>query len=175
MTTSAQARVALMPHGKLKSQPPEDWAGDFPLPPAIIDYYGEVGPVNIEVELYGDPVMLPRLSKLWKYQDGYRFVGRKREREPSWPDDWLVVADLGADPFILSRSTGIVMLDEHGAGAWEPVEIFPDILTMALCLGMIGAWVASDNRPPLRSDLTAILGDASAAAKVLSALGIADA
>lgn len=34
-----RARTLLARHGKVKSQPPEDWAGEFPLPTSVISLY----------------------------------------------------------------------------------------------------------------------------------------
>ena len=96
-----------------------------------------------------------------------------------------MVADQGGDPFILSRSSGPVLHDEHGRGVWEPGELFPDLNTMAACLGQLGAVVAAagegftDEDCRIRADwhaeahagLRRLLGSAAAADCVLSALG----
>jgi hypothetical protein len=39
MVTAKLARKLLATHGKLRSQPAEDWTGDFPFPPAVADFY----------------------------------------------------------------------------------------------------------------------------------------
>ncbi len=161
----------LVAHGKLKSQPAEDWTGDFPLPPAVADFYREVGPINVTIEVGGNPVFLPRLSKLWKHQDGYRFVGRKRRREESWADDWLVVGDQGADPLILSRASGTVLFARHGEGDWDPKPLFPDLNAMAACLAVVANFAMGGERAPVRDELSALLGQPDAAARVLSTLG----
>ena len=173
MVTAEQARASLAAHGRLKSQPIEDWSGDFELPPSVADFYHEVGPVNVAIETGGNPIVLPRLSKLWKLQDGYRFVGRKRQREQSWDEDWLVIADQGADPFIFSRETGGVSLAEHGEGTWEPVPLFPNLNAMAACLGLIGSWVDSGEVGSVLAKLTTLLGEPAESGRILSALGFA--
>ena len=51
------------------------------MPTAVKRYYADIGPVIVEINTRGNPFFLPRLKQLWKFQDGYRFVGRKRQRE----------------------------------------------------------------------------------------------
>jgi hypothetical protein len=55
-----------------------------------------------------------------------------------WPDDWIVVADEGGDPFIFVRSTGTVLHAHHGEGKWDAGEMFPNLNMMAACLAQIG-------------------------------------
>jgi hypothetical protein len=55
-----------------------------------------------------------------------------------WDDDWIVVADEGGDPFIFVRSTGHILHAWHGEGAWNVIELFPDLNAMAACLGQLG-------------------------------------
>jgi hypothetical protein len=143
MATAEQARQLLSLHGPLQSQPPSEWSGPFALPAYIERFYREVGPLDVCVPSYGNSFFLPSLSRLWPFQAGYRWNGLSGEPIPGWKDDWLVVADQGGDPFILSRSSGVVLHDQHGRGAWDPSEIFPDLETMAACLGQLGAVVVS--------------------------------
>ncbi len=95
-----------------------------------------------------------------------------------------MVADQGGDPFILSRSSGAVLHDEHGRGVWEPGEIFSNLHTMAACLGLLGAVVAAAGdeftdqdcriRPEWRkeavADLERLLGSPWAAESILGLL-----
>ena len=64
MVDAEQARASLAAHGRLKSQPVEDWSGDFELPVAVADFYREVGPVNVSIKTGDNPIVLPRLGKL---------------------------------------------------------------------------------------------------------------
>jgi hypothetical protein len=171
MVMGELARTLLATHGKLRSQPAEDRTGDFPLPLAVADFYREVGPVNVTIEVGGNPVFLPRLSRLWKHQEGYRFVGRKRQREESWADDWLVAGDQGADPLILSRASGTVLFARHGAGDWDPKPMFPDQNAMAACLAVVANSAMGGERAPVLDELSVLLGQPDAATRVLSALG----
>jgi hypothetical protein len=143
MATAEQARELLSLSGTVRPQQPTDWTGLFPIPNAIERFYHEVGPVDVCVESYGNPFLLPSLTELWQFQAGYCWNGLSGEPAPEWDDDWLVVAYQGGDPFILSRLAGTVLYDQHGRGTWEPGEMFPDLNTMAACLGQLGAVVAS--------------------------------
>ena len=185
MATAEEARRLLSASGTVRSQPPTDWSGPFPIPPEVERFYREVGPADVCVESYGNPFFLPSLAKLWECQAGYRWNGLTGEPLADWKDDWLVVADQGGDPLILSRSSGAVMHDEHGRGVWEPGELFPDLLTMAACLGQLGAVVAAAGegftdedcriRPEWRDEavggLGRLLGSPRAAESVLRSLG----
>ena len=130
-------------HGVVQPQPPDDWTGIFPPPTPVDRFFQEVGPSDITIESYGNPFFLPRLAALWKFQGGYRWNGLTGQPVEDWDDDWLVVADAGGDPFILSRASGRVLYAVHGSGVWEPGEIFTDLNTMAACLGHLGAVVVS--------------------------------
>jgi hypothetical protein len=82
-------------------------------------------------------------------------------------------------------SSGIVLFAEHGAGVWEPVELFPDLGTMTACLAQLGSVVADAGkdftdddcliRPQYRTDamtrLTALLDTPACAEHVLATLG----
>jgi hypothetical protein len=184
VATVEDARRLLSASGSVRPQPATDWAGPFPIPPAIEEFYREVGPSDVCIESYGNSFFLPGLAKLWSFQAGYRWNGLSGEFLSGWNDDWLVVADQGGDPFILSRSFGTVLHDEHGRGVWEPGEIFPDLVTMAACLGCLGAVVTAAGeeftdedchiRPEWRdqavSSLCGLLGSQWAARSLLASL-----
>jgi hypothetical protein len=143
MVTAARARELLSVHGIVRPQPPDDWTGKFPLPISVERFFQEVGPADITIEGYGNPYFLPRLAALWEFQAGYRWNGLTGQPIEDWDDDWLVVADEGGDPFILSRASGSVLHAVHGGGVWEPAVVFADLNTMAACLGHLGAVVVS--------------------------------
>ena len=143
MATAEQARQLLSLHGTVRPQVPTDWNGLFPLPAVAERYYLDVGPSDVYIRSYGNSFFLPSLAKLWKFQAGYRWNGLSGEPIAEWDDDWLVVADQGGDPFILSRSSGVVLNDVHGMGYWEPRELFSDLNTMAACLAQLGAVVVT--------------------------------
>lgn len=171
-------------HGEVRSQPASDWTGAFPIPPAVERFYREVGPLNVTIKAHGNPYFLPSLADLWQFQAGYRWNGLSGEPIEDWPDDWLVVADEGGDPFILDRSSGAVLHAYHGEGEWDAGEMFLDLNAMAACLAQIGAIVLDAGRefmdenysvrPPYRALASArlqeFLGSKSQAETVLAAL-----
>lgn len=185
MVTAEQARRLISRHGKVASQPPEDWKGAFPLPDSPVRFYDEIGPVDVNIVSYGNGFHVPRLAKLWLMQAGYRWNDRTGEPIPEWDDDWLVVADQGGDPFILSRSTGVILFDEHGKGRWDPGQLFPDLNTMAACIGLIGEVVSSAGaeftdeecrivpvyRAQAVTGLRDLVGSTSGAESILESLG----
>jgi hypothetical protein len=185
MVTAEVARRLLALHGKVRSQPPSDWTGPFPIPPAVERFYREIGPANVTIETHGNPYELPSLADLWPFQAGYRWNGLTGEAIDDWPDDWLVVAMESGDPFIFVRSSGVVLHAYHGEGEWDAGEMFSDLNTMAACLAQIGGveleagsdFVEEDCsiRPKYRalaSDrLQELLGSKRDAEEVLGALG----
>jgi hypothetical protein len=185
MVTAEVAKRLLASHGDVRPQPPSDWTGTFPIPPAVERFYQDVGPFNVTIEAHGNPYFLPRLADLWQFQLGYRYDGFSGEPLDAWPDDWLVVADEGGDPFILGRSSGTVMHSYHGEGAWNAREIFPDLNAMTACLAQIGGIVLDAGREYMEEDcsirshyrhsasarIQELLGSRSEAEAVLAALG----
>ena len=183
--TSENAREWIAKHGKTASQKPNAWKGTFAIPESLVRYYDEIGPVNINIESYGNSFHLPRLSQLWKFQAGYRWNGVTNEPIADWNDDWLVVGDQGGDPLIFSRATGEILFAEHGAGRWEPKPLFPDLTAMAACLGMLGEIVVAagdgftddrdrivrEHRNRAIETLQEALGSKSKAQNVLKILG----
>jgi hypothetical protein len=185
MGTVERARELLLLSGEVRPQLPTDWSGPFPVPPVVEQFYRDVGPVDVCVGSYGNSFFLPSLARLWEFQAGYRWNGLSGEPITDWQDDWLVVADEGGDPFILSHTYGTVLHAKHGMGEWDPGELFPDLVTMAACLGQLGAVVLEAGerftdedcriRPEWRdaavAGLRQLLGSPSAAENVLETLG----
>lgn len=167
------------------SQSAELWRGDFPLPPAVADYYADLGASDVEIDASGNPIFLPGLARLWTYQIGYRFHGLTGERIADWDDDWLVVADAGADPFIFSRGSGGILHAFHGEGVWEPTELFADLPAMATAFAVLGEIVrnAGDDFTDddclikerfvvaAKAELSRVLNSENQAQTVLGALG----
>ncbi|WP_232460619.1 hypothetical protein [Stenotrophomonas maltophilia] len=56
----------------------------------------------------------------------------------NWPSNWLVIADRGADPFILDLDDGRVLFSHHGAGLLDAGEIAADVLTLMAALAAAG-------------------------------------
>jgi hypothetical protein len=145
----AEIRELLAPHGELRPQGRECWHGTIPLPEIVAEFYEKigpwgptihetVGPIGSTIPTGGNPTCIPPLHRLWNYQVGYRWHASTGERLTDWLDDWLVVAQEGAHPYILQISTGRILFAFAGAGKWAPKEVFPDIFTMAAALATIG-------------------------------------
>jgi hypothetical protein len=134
------------PSAVFRAQAPAEWQGDFLLPNRLIEYFRDFGPVDVTINGYGNPYFLPRLAQLWTFQAGYRYDPRTHERFTEWDDDWLVIADEGGDPFILSRSSGNILHAYHGEGVWEPAEMFESLAEMAMTFAIIGDIVAAAGR-----------------------------
>jgi hypothetical protein len=185
MVVAERARELLSLHGVVRPQPPDDWMGRLPLPAPAERFFQEVGPADIAIESYGNAFFLPRLAALWEFQGGYRWNGLTGQPIADWNDDWLVVADQGGDPFILSRASGRVLHAVHGTGVWEPEEMFADLNTMAACLGHLGVVATSAGEAFTDADclirlepreqalvgLRQLLGSTSEAESILETLG----
>ena len=143
MLSITQITDILSQFGELRSQTISNWHGEIALPKQIEDFYLEVGPVDLKIDSIGNPYHIPSLSRLWEFQAGYRWNGITGEPSNGWNDNWVVVADEGADPFIFDRHNGEILFALHGQGTWEPERVFPDIYTMAACLGILGSTAAA--------------------------------
>ncbi|MCQ4166088.1 hypothetical protein [Tahibacter harae] len=139
----AALRACLAPWGALKSQPASDWQGPGPLPPALADFYREVGPwgetfhasvgaVGLTIAAGGNPVEVPPLHKLWARQAGFAWSRSPAEPLPGWPAQWLVIALEGSNPFVLDRDSGAVLFHFSGCGHWREPRVFAPDLAMAL-------------------------------------------
>jgi len=133
--------------GPLQAQGKHDWQGPFPLPPVLARFYAQVGPLGREINpkvghagitLPGLEVWVPPLQRLWSYQAGYRWNGVDGEPIKDWPASWLVVADLGADPFILDMDDGRVLFARHGCGSWDADTFVDDLPTLMAVLAAAG-------------------------------------
>ncbi len=116
-------------------------------PAELERFYREVGPLDCTLESAGNPFFLPSLARLWQRQAGYRWHGISGERLSGWQDDWLVVADQGADPFILETGSGRILFDLHGGRGWDPAPCFDDLWQMAaslVCFGEVWSGAGED-------------------------------
>ncbi|WP_295565905.1 hypothetical protein [uncultured Stenotrophomonas sp.] len=133
--------------GLLRAQHEGDWQGPFPLPPVLTRFYAQVGPLGHEINakvgnagitLPGLDVWIPPLRRLWGHQAGYRWHGVSGKPIDNWPSNWLVIADRGADPFILDLDDGRVLFSHHGAGLLDAGEIAADVPTLMAALVAAG-------------------------------------
>ncbi len=154
MVNADIAKRLLAMHGDIRPQSSTEWTGSFDIPPDLERFYREVGPANVTIEAHGNPYFLPSLADLWDFQAGYRWNGLSGELIEDWNDDWLVVADEGGNPFIFSRTSGLVLHAYHGEGEWNAGEMFPDLVTMAACLAQLGAIVLESGDEHMEEDFS---------------------
>ncbi|ACU63107.1 SMI1/KNR4 family protein [Chitinophaga pinensis] len=66
------------------------------------------------LDLYGAGELIGR-------QDGYAYNSMKQEKILDWPENYLVIADAGGDPFCIDLTTkeGAIYTSAHGMGTWE--------------------------------------------------------
>ena len=133
--------------GPLQAQSADLWQGDVPLPPALATFYAQVGPWGetvhasvgpVGISVPGVNVAFPPLHRLWALQAGYRWEGDAGPRIADWPEQWLVIADQNADPFILDLDSGQVLFAFHGAGTWEATVLTEDLPTFVAVLAAVG-------------------------------------
>ena len=132
-----------LPSESFHPQASSQWQGEFPLPDPVAEYFTKFGPVDVWIPGYGNPFFLPSLAQLWCFQAGYRYHPDTRERFSDWDDEWLVVANEGGDPFIFSRASHAVLHAYHGAGRWDPIMLFGNLIQMATIFAIIGDIVAT--------------------------------
>ena len=180
MTHPAVARRLLETHGECSRQDASEWTGPIPLPQPILEFYRDVGPQNIEVPGYGKSVFFPRLSELWEHQAGYRWNAQSGKQDNEWNENWIVVADQGADPLI--HHQGQVLFAFHGTGSWTARPLFRDLNTMAASIASIGSIVEragsqlTDERsivhPKIRTQLIEQLSEFLAFEETQTVLGV---
>jgi hypothetical protein len=129
------------PAEQLVPQDANDWQGPFALPEEVLEYYRELGPCDLALEHIASTFFLPSLARLWEHQAGYRYHPDTKEVFPDWDDDWLVIADEGADPFIYVRSSGQILHDTHGGGSWNPEFFCQNLETMVTSMAILSELV----------------------------------
>ena len=122
------------PAAQLAPQDASDWQGPFALSEEVLEYYRDFGPCDAALEHIASTFFLPSLARLWEHQAGYRYHPDTKEVFPDWDDDWLVIADEGADPFIYVRSSGQILHDWHGGRSWDPKFFCENLETMVTVL-----------------------------------------
>ncbi|WMD21162.1 hypothetical protein RAS12_02000 [Achromobacter seleniivolatilans] len=193
MTSIQQVHDLFSRFGELRSQPQDLWRGDIPLPKVLAEFYERVGPWGatyhenvgpVGIALAETNISFPPLHRLWALQAGYRWDASNGQRVADWQDNWLVIADQNADPFILDTASGRILHAIHGTGAWDPGEIAPDLYTLAAALAAIGVvcldadedwrdddWVVKpQHRARALLEVTQIMGSADDAGNLLDVL-----
>ena len=193
MNSFEHIRAQFARFGELRPQPREQWQGSLALPQGVADFYEQVGPWGatrhqnmgpVGITLSETNISFAPLHKLWDRQAGYRWDAVSGKRVDDWRDNWLMIADQNADPFILDTGTGQILHARHGAGAWDAGMVAPDLPTFAAAAAAVGL-VCLEADEDLRNDdweikpehraralqaLTAVLGDADEAEGFLDVL-----
>lgn len=141
----------------LRRQPVSDWTGPFDLPSELVAMYLDLGPIDVEIPSVGNPVYVPKLARLWSYQEGYRWHGLTKEPLTEWQHDLLVVADLAGDPVVLSMQDQGVSVGQHGLGHWAFEPLSASLLPAITGLGVVGEYVANVGWAELVDDNDTIL------------------
>lgn len=160
MNSFESLRAQFARFGELRPQPRNAWQGDIALPQVLADFYEQVGPWGatyhqnvgpVGITLSETNISFPPLYKLWERQAGYRWDASNGERVAEWQDNWLVIADQNADPFILDTGTGEILYAMHGTGAWDAAVVAPDLPTFAAAVAAVGV-VCLEADEDLRND-----------------------
>lgn len=160
MNSFEHIRTQFARFGELRPQPRAQWQGGIALPQVLADFYEQVGPWGatyhqnvgpVGITLSETNISFPPLHKLWDRQAGYRWDASNGERVAEWQDNWLVIADQNADPFILDTETGQILYAMHGTGAWDADVVAPDLPTLAAALAAVGL-VCLEADEDLRND-----------------------
>ncbi|MGW9064067.1 hypothetical protein ACWGPO_08230 [Achromobacter animicus] len=160
MNSFESLRAQFARFGELRPQPRDAWQGDIALPQVLADFYEQVGPWGatyhqnvgpVGITLSETNISFPPLYKLWERQAGYRWDASNGERVAEWQDNWLVIADQNADPFILDTGNGEILYAMHGTGAWDAAVVAPDLPTFAAAVAAVGV-VCLEADEDLRND-----------------------
>lgn len=114
----------------VQSQAANHWQGPFPLPKALILYYLEFGPLDMEWKFLPKPFYFPSLRELWQYQVGFGFDPNLKKLRPGWQPHWITIADNDDTLIIYCMRTGQVLIDFEGEGQWSPQPLFSDLESM---------------------------------------------
>jgi hypothetical protein len=100
------------------------------LPPAYLVFLTRFSPlrVRIDAERFYNGFWMYGADELLKRQIGYGLDAHGKPLE-GWPDEYVVIADHGADPFVLDMSRSPVEVPvlsaEHGMGRWDFINEAP--------------------------------------------------
>jgi hypothetical protein len=96
------------------------------LPNNYLNFLNKFNPrgKDVEGEKFVNLLHVYGFSELIKNQDGYSYNPITKKTIEDWPKDYVVIADDGADPYVLdlSKSDGIdapVLFALHGEGEWN--------------------------------------------------------
>jgi hypothetical protein len=93
---------------------------------------------HLSVPWYAETIELSAAAELDAKQVGYATDASTGKRVPSWKETWMVIGDASADPIVLERDTGKVLIGPHGTGSWMLRPMAP---TLQAFFEGLGAWL----------------------------------
>lgn len=111
----------------------------MPLPPALADFFREVGPLGeddphrggtpgrvprcVDFNCGGNDIFVPRLADLWKAQDAFAWDFRRDEPIEGWPPNWLAIATEGSDAYVYDSDADAMRFVFAGAEVEDAYDI----------------------------------------------------
>ena len=121
-----------------EKQDPELWQGKSTLPSIVVQYYQELGPLQVAFGMR-DALFFPSLVKLWHFQHLYGYDPVRKQLRQGWNEDWLVLARHFKQPIIVSRSTQKVLYYNKLTG--EVDYLFDDLYECLHVLALLSSVV----------------------------------
>lgn len=115
----------------------------IPLSHELRQWYEIAAPSTSYIDVFSDDLMVYNPINLVENQKGYRWSispTGESHLDDQWDMNWVVIADLGADPIIAhtDRPNTPISGDIHGTGGWNPRLIAP---SLPIFIRMIAAWI----------------------------------
>jgi len=110
----------------LDTQVAQAVSGELALPRSFVSLYQANGPVErSSIPWVVEDLLVFAFSELPAAQAGYRWIGVDRATSTSWQSNWVVVASVFGDPFLIDTSAERcpVLFARHDDGAWSPTEV----------------------------------------------------
>ena len=107
-----------------------DVIAELELPPRLVHLLADQGPApDSAVPWVVEELLIFALSQLVEAQDGYRWLAGTRTRLPEWLPNWVVIAAVFGDPFIVDLADPElpVSFARHGAGTWNLKRVAPSV------------------------------------------------
>ncbi len=101
-------------------------AGTFRIPIGMMETYSSEGPAgSSSVPWIVEDLRLYSLRELPGALEGYAWTRPQREELPAWPNDWVVIASIFGDPFVVdvADQAAPVYFARWRRGAWQPTRV----------------------------------------------------
>jgi len=147
-------------------------AQELGVPSDFVTAYVSAGPApNTSIPWVVEEMHIFSIPDLFEAQDGYRWSGPERRRLDGWPSEWVVVAAVFGDPYLIDTSQdGLpVYFARHGAGEWRRHRIAPNMPTFIEALAIFESVLLNEfnsevwDQDGLRADFTRRLTEVLAA------------